>query len=305
MKEVKLDLLKDSQIFCKDALVFLEEIVEESIFDLVVTSPPYNIGKEYEQKRSNQDYLDEQEKIICQIIRKLKPGASLCWQVGNHILSESILPLDIVFHPIFERYGLKLKNRIIWKYGHGLHSKNKFSGRYEVILWYVKPGAKYTFNLDDVRVPQKYPGKRSSKGPNKGKLSSNPIGKNPEDVWDDLGNEDIWGNIWDIPNVKANHVEKTSHPCQFPVALVERLVKALTNEGDLVYDPFMGVGSTGVAALFNDRRFIGTEISKDYILEASTRLKDAKAKKEGIYRIDKPVFDHTKSPLSSRELEDK
>ena len=98
--------------------------------------------------------------------------------------------------------------------------------------------------------------------------------------------------------MKANHVEKTEHPCQFPVVLVERLVKALTNKGDLVYDPYMGVGSSGVASLYNDRRFLGTEIHQNYHKEAIKRLKRAMNKEEGLFREDKPVYDHKKSPLS-------
>ena len=111
-------------------------------------------------------------------------------------------------------------------------------------MWYTKSDT-YTFNLDDVRVPAKYPGKRSYRGENKGKLSGNPKGKNPEDVWE-------------VPNVKGNHVEKTNHPCQFPVGLIERLVLSLTNEGDLVFDPFSGVASSGVAALLHKLKFLGS-----------------------------------------------
>ncbi len=290
-----------NQTFCSSALNYLVSTKKEEVFDLVVTSPPYNIGKEYEEKVDNQEYLLDQEKTIIEIVSRIKSGGSLCWQVGNQVNKNSILPLDIVFHPIFDKLGLELKNRIIWKYGHGLHSKNKFSGRYEVILWYVKPPKEHTFNLDAVRVPQKYPGKKSSKGPNKGKFSSNPKGKNPEDFWDDIPWDDNWGNVWDIPNVKANHVEKTLHPCQFPVALVQRLVKALTNKGDLVFDPYMGVGSTGVAALYNDRSFIGTEVDKVYYKEAKERLKKAQRKEKHLFREDKPVYDYKLSPLSKKQ----
>lgn len=133
---------------------------------------------------------------------------------------------------MFKEYKLQMRNRIIWHFGHGLHSKKRFSGRYEVVLWYTKSN-EYTFNLDDVRVPSKYPGKRHFKGPKAGQLSGHPLGKNPDDVWN-------------IPNVKSNHVEKTSHPCQFPVGLIERLTLALTNKSELIFDPFAGVASAGV-----------------------------------------------------------
>src|SRR5205823_575337 len=103
------------------------------------------------------------------------------------------------------------------------------------------------FNLDPIRIPQKYPGKKHFKGPNKGQPSANPLGKNPGDFWYDAEGRDEnleMPNVWIIPNVKHNHVEKTIHPCQFPVELVERLVLALSNPGDLVVDPYMGVGSS-------------------------------------------------------------
>jgi adenine-specific DNA-methyltransferase len=170
----------------------------------------------------------------------------------------AIVPLDLVLYPIFRSLGLPLRNRIIWHFGHGLHASRRFSGRYEVILWFTKT-KEYTFHLDPVRVPQQYPQKKHHKGPKKGLLSGHPLGKNPSDVWA-------------IPNVKANHVEKTIHPCQFPVELVERLVLALTDPGDWVLDPFLGVGSTLVAALRQARRGIGAEIVPEYIAVARERL---------------------------------
>lgn len=148
--------------------------------------------------------------------------------MGNYVDNGEIIPLDILLYPIFSSFKLKLRNRIVWHFGHGLHASKRFSGRYEVILWFTKTD-EYVFNLDNVRVPQKLPNKKHFKGPNKGKLSGHPLGKNPSDVWE-------------IPNVKSNHVEKTIHPCQFPVELIERLVLALTDEGDWVFDPFIGGG---------------------------------------------------------------
>ena len=206
-----------------DAGAFLDQLPPCEIFDLVVTSPPYNIGKAYETKRELAKYLQWQESILEKIVSRLKPTGSICWQTGNFIDQGEIFPLDIELSPIFKRLGVQLRNRIVWRFGHGLHAKRRFSGRYETIMWYTKTD-KYHFNLDGVRIPAKYPGKTHYKGPNKGKLSGNPLGKNPEDVWD-------------IPNVKAGHVEKTVHPCQFPIVLVSRLVRALSKPGDLVFDP--------------------------------------------------------------------
>jgi adenine-specific DNA-methyltransferase len=244
---------------------------------LVVTSPPYNIGKEYETKVDLKDYLTIQEKIIKECVRVLHPNGSICWQVGNFVDNSSIIPLDIVLFPIFEKLGLKLRNRIIWHFGHGLHATKRFSGRYEVILWFTKT-EDYIFNLDSVRVPQKYPNKKYFKGPKKGQLSGNPLGKNPSD-------------IWNIPNVKANHVEKTVHPCQFPVELIERLVLSMTNEGDWVFDPFMGVGSTAIAALMHNRKSIGAEIQKNYIEIAKRRVLEAEQGKLRIRPMSREIYD--------------
>ncbi|PWL42345.1 MAG: site-specific DNA-methyltransferase [Clostridiaceae bacterium] len=274
----------ETQLYLMDVESFLDALPEEPIFDLVVTSPPYNIGKEYEDQVPLEDYVAWQERIIKKIYVRLKETGSICWQVGNYVENGDIIPLDIEFAPIFRCLGMHLKNRIIWHFGHGLHSKNRFSGRYEVVLWYTK-SEHYTFNLDDVRIPAKYPGKRSYHGAKKGQLSGNPQGKNPEDVWD-------------IPNVKGNHVEKLEHPCQFPVGLAERLVLALTNKGDLVFDPFSGVATSGVAALLHGRVFWGCELVSDYIYQGQKRLENTL---DGTVRYrphDKPIYDPRGSALS-------
>lgn len=266
----------------------LQLLPQKPLFDLIVSSPPYNIGKEYETRQALDDYLQWQGKIIDNLVPRLKTGGSLCWQVGTYVDDNQIWPLDIEFAPIFKRHRLQLRNRIIWHFGHGLHTQKRFSGRYEVVLWYTKTQSqkdKYTFNLDFVRVPAKYPGKRHFKGPNQGELSGNPLGKNPEDVWN-------------IPNVKSNHVEKTEHPCQFPVGLIERLVLSLTNPGDLVFDPFAGVASAGVAAALHGRRFIGCELSAAYAKTGHKRLQETLNGTVKYRPHDKPVFDHTRSTLS-------
>lgn len=280
----------DYTIWQGDTQSFLKGLTSQPIFDLVVTSPPYNIGKEYETRRELDDYIRWQESIIDEIVPRLRVGGSLCWQVGNYVDNNQIFPLDIEFAPIFKKHKLQMRNRIIWTFGHGLHTQKRFSGRYEVLLWYTKTESKkdaYIFNLDAVRVPAKYPGKKHFKGPNAGQLSGNPLGKNPEDVWN-------------IPNVKSNHVEKTAHPCQFPVGLVERCVLALTNPGDLVFDPFAGVASAGVAAAIHGRRFWGCEMVEEYAKIGNQRIQDA-LKGEAAYRPhNRPIYDHTQSPLSRR-----
>jgi len=262
---------------CEDNLAFLRELPDESM-KLIVTSPPYNIGKAYERRKALDTYLSSQAQVIAESVRLLHPQGSICWQVGNHIAPDGeVVPLDIVLYQHFKDHGLKLRNRIIWHFEHGLHASKRFSGRYETILWFTK-GDDYTFNLDPVRVPSKYPNKKHFKGPRIGQLSGNPLGKNPSDVWV-------------IPNVKNNHVEKTIHPCQFPVELVERLVLSMTNEGDNVLDPYVGVGSSIIAALKHDRHGYGCDIAQEYVDIAWERIR---ALRDGTLRtrpMGKPVYD--------------
>lgn len=274
----------------QDALKFLKKQKDGSI-KLIITSPPYNIGKEYEIVTSLNEYLEKLKPIIKELVRVLSDDGSICWEVGNYIdpATSEVYPLDIYFYKMFKEMGLQLRNRIIWHFGHGLQCEKRFSGRYETILWFSKTD-KYIFNLDDVRIPSKYPGKRAYKGENKGKLSGNPKGKNPEDVWKVTLERlyDDWDcKVWDIPNVKSQHPEKTIHPCQFPIELVERCVLALTNENDIVYDPFAGVGSSLIAALKNGRQAYGTELVKEYIdigLERINKLSQDTLKTRPIYK---------------------
>jgi adenine-specific DNA-methyltransferase len=247
-----------NKIYNIDCLDGFKQLDDESI-QLIITSPPYNIGKPYEKKLDIYDYILQQESIISECKRVLKHEGSICWQVGYYVDNGAVYPLDCLLFNAFMKNFLIPRNRIIWTFGHGLHAKYRFSGRHEVILWFTKSND-YVFNLDDIRVPQKYPNKKHYKGPNKGKLSCNPKGKNPEDVWN-------------ITNVKANHREKTAHPCQFPEALVERLVLSLSNENDIVLDPFMGSGTTAKVAKDNNRQYLGFEIIPEYIDIINERLR--------------------------------
>ena len=279
----------DEVIFSGDVGNLFEKLKSKKLFDLVVTSPPYNIGKEYESAKTLDEYFENQQEVIKAIDKHVKDSGSICWQVGNYINKKdgSIFPLDIGFYKIFNDLGYILKNRIIWHYGHGLQATKRLSGRYETVLWFVK-SEDYTFNLDPIRIPQKYPGKTYYKGPNKGKISSNKLGKNPEDVWY-------------IPNVKGNHIEKTEHPCQFPVGLIERLVLGMTHPGDIVFDPYMGVGSAGIAALAHGRKFIGAEIDSKYVKIARKRLKDFKKGDLNYRSHTKEIFDHRKLKIGRAE----
>ena len=143
--------------------------------------------------------------------------------------------------------------------------------------WFNK-GDNYTFNLDAIRVPSKYPEKKHFKGPKAGQISGNPLGKNPSDVWE-------------IPNVKSNHVEKTEHPCQFPIELAERLVLALSDTNDKVLDPYMGVGSTIIAALKHGRDGDGSDIDARYVEIAEQRVEALLGGTLKMREMGKPIYD--------------
>lgn len=270
------DLSENVVVFPGDCLDLLKSIPDESL-QLVVTSPPYNIGKEYEKRLKLEIYLEHQTTVIRECVRCLSPRGSICWQVGNYVDNGSIIPLDTVLYPIFKDLGLKLRNRIIWHFEHGLHCARRFSGRYETIIWFTK-GDNYLFNLDPIRIPQKYPGKKYFKGPKVGEYSSNPLGKNP-------------GDIWIIPNVKSNHIEKTDHPCQFPVELIERLVLSMTNGNDWVFDPFLGTGTSVIAAIRHKRRGAGAEAVPKYVELARRRIEQELAGTLKTRPMNKPIYD--------------
>jgi adenine-specific DNA-methyltransferase len=274
-------LRADSQIkiACEDNLSFMRRLKDKSI-KLIVTSPPYNIGKSYEKRDSLDNYIASQAEVIAECVRLLHPKGSICWQVGNHVQDGEVFPLDIVLYQLFKNHGLKLRNRIVWHFEHGLHCTKRLSGRHETILWFTKSDS-YTFNLDPIRVPSKYPGKKHYKGPNAGQLSGNPLGKNPSDVWV-------------FPNVKNNHVEKTLHPCQFPVELVERLVLSMTRKSDAVFDPYMGVGSAVVGAIKHGRLGYGCDVQPQYVDIAWERIQLQRAGLLQTRPMNKPVYDPTK-----------
>ncbi len=263
-------------VYSGDCRDLLQQIPDESV-QLVVTSPPYNLGKEYEKRLKLAQYVEQQAEVIRECVRALNSRGSICWQVGNYVDNGAIIPLDTVLYPIFAGLGLKMRNRIIWHFEHGLHCSKRFSGRYETIVWFTKTDD-YVFNLDPVRVPQKYPGKKYFKGPNIGQYSSNPLGKNP-------------GDLWIIPNVKSNHVEKTDHPCQFPVGLIERLVLSMSNEDDWVLDPFLGTGTTVIAALRHGRRGAGADTSTKYVELARRRIGQEIAGTLRTRPMHQPVYD--------------
>lgn len=240
-----------------DCLDYLRRVPDATV-DLMVSSPPYNLRKEYEEAKALEVYLDEQRAVLAECVRALKPTGSVFWQVGAFASAGRLVPLDIRFFPMLEDLGLIPRNRIMWVRQHGLHASRKFSCRHETILWFTKSDD-YVFDLDGIRVPQKYPDKKAFRGPRKGELTCNPDGKNP-------------GDIWLFRNVKHNHEEETIHPCQFPEDLIARIVLATTRQNDVVLDPYMGAGTTAVVARDHGRHFMGAEKEPRYHAVALQRL---------------------------------
>lgn len=268
--------------------------VDDETVQLVMTSPPYNLRKIYERDKamSLEEYIAWLTPVVEKICKKVALGGSVCWQVGNFVRDGEVFPLDYYFYGMFLSQGFKLRNRIIWKFNFGLHANKRMSGRYETLLWFTRSDD-YLFNLDPIRVPQLYPGKRHSakKGEVKaGKPSGNPLGKNPSDFWTFSADNCFRENpVWEIPNVKASHPEQTMHPCQFPHELAERCVLAFSNAGDFVLDPFVGAGTSAIAAIKAGRVAIGIDRSADYIGLTYERVKALRAGELELRRSGKEV----------------
>ena len=285
----------NAHLFFGDCMKLFSKIPDESVA-LVLTSPPYCMKKAYEDSKADiKSFKLQNGKALKQSIRVLKKGGSLCWQIGYHVKHSSIIPLDYLIYQLVESINknkpddekMILRNRIVWSFGHGLNADKRMSGRHEVILWFTK-GDDYYFDLDAIRVPQKYPGKKYPKGHSKeGRYSGNPLGKNPSDVWE-------------IPNVKGRHPEKEDHPCQFPLAIPLRLINALTKEGDIVVDPFMGSGTTGAACEMTGRGFFGADIHEEYLVIAARRINEARSG-ELRYRPDVPVVEPNQKDAVARK----
>lgn len=290
--EISQKFHSDAQIVvCHDDALEQLKKLPSNTFKLIVSSPPYNIGKSYEKQVDLDVYLEWQKNIISEMSRITREDGSIVWQVGNYVNKGEVFPLDIYFYPIFKKQDMKLRNRIVWHFEHGLHAKKRFSGRYEVLLWFTK-GDEYTFNLDSVRIPSKYPGKLHYKGEKAGQPSGNPLGKNPSDYWRIISDEWSMGCI-EIPNVKANHPEKTEHPCQFPIELIERCILALTNENDWILDPFGGVGSSVIAAIKQNRKGMMIDRDPGYISTAMQRIRSFQDGTLKIRPIGKPIHKPT------------
>lgn len=247
----------DVLLYSGDCLSLMDRLPQGCI-PLTVTSPPYNIGKEYEKIQNIEAYIEWTAEWTSKVSRLTTDNGAFWLNLGYVSLADRAKAIPIPYL-IWRRINMFLVQEIVWNYGAGVAGRLFFSPRNEKWLWYVKNQDSYVFNLDDVRDPNvKYPNQKKN-----GKLKCNPIGKNPSDVWQ-------------IPKVTSganrSSEERTPHPAQFPTDLVSRIILASSNPGDVIFDPFVGSGSLLEAAILNGRKAIGIEVEPKYVEIARARL---------------------------------
>jgi adenine-specific DNA-methyltransferase len=229
-----------------------------STFDLTVTSPPYNIGKEYERIQPLHDYVTWCSKWMSRVYDLTGPRGSFWLNIGYVPVPDMGKAVPLAYL-LWNQSPFYMIQEIVWNYGAGVASRYSFSPRNEKLLWYVRNPSDYYFDLDSVRDPDvKYPNQKKN-----GKLKCNQLGKNPSDVWQIM-------KVTSGTNRASK--ERTPHPAQFPSALVGRVLKACSPSGGLVLDPFIGSGTTAVVGRENGRVSVGFDLRADYLDIAVSRL---------------------------------
>jgi adenine-specific DNA-methyltransferase len=244
-------------IYCQDCIEGMQKL-PDGLVNLAITSPPYNIGKEYESLIETSDYINWCASWMKEIYRISDENGAFWLNVGYFTVKNKGLAVPIPYL-LWDKTDFYLLQEVVWNYSAGVACRNRFSPRNEKLLWYIKNQKQYTFNLDEVRDPNvKYPNQKKN-----GKLKCNPLGKNPTDVW----------QIAKVTSgAKRSSKERTPHPAQFPTEMIEMIIKSSSNQGELIIDPFMGSGSTAVAAIENGRNVIGFEIEEKYVRIAQERI---------------------------------
>lgn len=248
-----------------DCLALLPRLPAASV-DLAFADPPFNIGYSYDvynDRRSRADYLAWTEQWIAAVDRVLKPSGSLFVAIGDEYAAEHKV--------IIQEQGLRMRNWIVWHYTFGVNCSRKFSRSHAHILYFVKDPKRFTFNLDGIRVP-------SARATVYSDPRANPLGKVPDDCWMLRPQESEHhfqpdSDTWHLPRICGMFKERTGHPCQMPEAVLERIVKAASNPGDVVLDPFSGSGTTLAVAKRLDRQYVGFELSRTYAAAARSRLR--------------------------------
>jgi len=232
--------------------------LQKGVINLAITSPPYNIGKEYESTMEIEEYIQWCSTWLQQVARLITDNGAFWLNLGYIPISDRGKAIPIPYL-LWDKVPMFLQQEVVWNYGAGVAGKRFFSPRNEKFLWYLQNSDSYTFNLDQIRDPNvKYPNQKKN-----GKIKVNPIGKNPSDVWE-------------FPKVTSGagraSKERTPHPAQFPIAVIDRIILGCSNSNDLIMDPFLGSGTTAAVAIRRGRYCVGFEIRKDYCDIACERL---------------------------------
>lgn len=252
---------------CRNGLITLQD---RGLIDGCITSPPYNIGKEYESDLPVAEYITWLGDILNLVSRSLNDTGMMMLNVGYLNIKERAHALPIPYL-LWDKVDMFLQQEIVWHYRAGVAARKYLSPRNEKILWYVKSPGSYTFNLDAIRDPDVlYPNQKK-----KGRPRCNSIGKNPSDVWD----------IAKVTSgANRSSEERTAHPAQFPLDMIDRLVKGFTNERELIIDPFIGSGTVAVSALRHNRYYVGFEINESYCRVAAERIdRESMLKRQNLF----------------------
>ena len=244
-----------------DTLQTLKKFPSNKI-NLIITSPSYMLGKEYDSEKSLEEYKKYHADVIKECHRVLTEDGALYWNVAQTPWNGEILPLGAIFYDILKKENFYLKNWIIWHFEGGLNAKKRLSGRYENILWMVKDKENFVFNLDDIRIPAKWHMDKRC----------NPKGKNPTDFWTEVD------YVWDINRVVNVSKEKTPHPTQFPEKMIKRIIKSSSNKDDIVMDIFSGSGTVMKVAEEEGRKWIGIDKELKYCKIALKRVMSSPSK---------------------------
>ena len=244
-------------LYKMDCIEFMQKL-DKPIFDLTITSPPYNIGKEYEKKVKFDQYLNWSKSWMIKLFDVTKKNGMFWLNLGYFKVPAKGCAVPIPYL-LWDKSPFYFLQEIVWHYGAGVAAKKLFSPRNEKFLWYVKNPKKYLFNLDSIRDKNvKYPHQKKN-----GVLKVNPNGKNPT-------------NVWIVPKVTSGNGrssrERTPHPAQFPIQIIERIIKSCSRKNNILFDPFMGSGTVAVSALQNDRCVVGCEIKSKYLNIAKKRI---------------------------------
>ncbi|OLY95605.1 site-specific DNA-methyltransferase (adenine-specific) [Cnuella takakiae] len=253
---------EEHKIIHGDAVTALQDVIQDNSVDLIFADPPYNIGKDFNGHKDKwskeEDYLNWCYSWLDLCLKKLKPNGSFYVMTATQFMP---------YFDIYLRDKIEILSRIIWSYdSSGVQAKKYYGSMYEPILFCVKDRNNYTFNSQDILVEAKTGSKR--------KLID--YRKNPPQVY---SSEKVPGNVWDFARVRYRMDEYEDHPTQKPIALLERIIKASSNPGDVVMDPYSGTFTTSFVSKSLGRKSIGIELQDKYVKIGLRRLELAEEHK--------------------------